>query len=92
MSGECEQCGEHAIECQCRYANCGPDWGVEDEGHTLRPVYVRDLVTRVQGLVRCVSLLIRDEEWKRYQPCPMDDLFIVIHEILDEMDRELKKP
>lgn len=53
-------------------------------------VQLRDEVTRVQGIVRSISLLVTQGEHKLYHSDPIQDLFIVLDEKLDLIDEGLK--
>lgn len=84
MSGECEKCGEHAVDCK-------DDVYEDKEKKYVSPVTLRDKCDKLSGLLHCLEIVVNDEKFKSYIFKSHDYLFQTIEEGLKEIEEALKK-
>lgn len=48
-----------------------------------------DNIVRIVGLINAIKILIKNDEHKKYDLDPVDDLFIIINEKFDEIKKNL---
>lgn len=66
------------------------DRSYEKERYT-SPVSIRDKCTRLSGLLQCLKIVIDSKDLDSYEDSPHLDLFIVMQDIINNIDEELKK-
>ena len=81
MSGECDECGEHALDCHC------------NETPRVSAVFLRDEIDRVKGLVDCLFLLFEHahEVSANYTSPPHHDLYLTIGDKLTGIEKALRQ-
>jgi hypothetical protein len=79
MSGECDECGEHAVDCTCNE-------------ESVSSVFLRDEIDRALGLVRCLFLLMEHahQEVANYSSQPHHDLYLAIEDKLTGIEKALR--
>lgn len=80
MSGECDKCGEHCLDC-----NCGPD---------ISDVAIRDKLCHINGLVVCYHLLHDKKiirETHAYADNPSDYLYIAITDEITKLEKDIER-
>ncbi len=92
MSGECNDCGEHTLDCRCKtMPRCGDYYPDHSEDVRVMVTGIRDELTRVRGLVLAIRLLHKQGEHKVYRLDPVEDLGILLDERIDKIEEGLKK-
>lgn len=83
MSGECDDCGEHTLDCRC------------NESESVSSVFLRDEIDRVLGLVRCLFLIMNHadvhQESANYSSPPHEDLYLAIEDKLTGIEEALRR-
>ena len=93
MSGECDDCGEHAVDCVCNERDvckcCTPhDHNLGDQ--VLSPVAMRDLCDRLLGLMSCLTIVVEEKGFKDWIKKPHLDLIFTIEDGIKKIEESLR--
>lgn len=61
--------------------------GREDMTEHNKFIKTYDNIVRIVGLINAIKILIKNDEHKKYDLDPVDDLFIIINEKFDEIKK-----
>ena len=83
MSGECDDCGEHALDCTCNEREINEEY--------TSPVAIRDKCDRVLGLMICLQFVVDTPNFQDYHRKPHHDLMMAIEDEIKEIEQSLRK-
>ena len=79
MSGECDMCGEHTLDCECN-----------KESVTCSPTELRDKCNNINHLLTCLLIILQGDEYRAYNGSPHLTLILDIHEKVKEIEEKLR--